>query len=76
MNGQTHATFVVCINNAGYAASLEARKIYQTLPDAQAAQHQMIHVIDESGEDYLYPATCFAPIQVPQVVTDMFQLAA
>lgn len=76
MNVPTDISFVVCINNAGYAASLETRKIYQAVPDAQAAQHQMVRVIDESGEDYLYPASCFTPIQVPQVVTQMFQLAA
>lgn len=46
--------FVVCINNQDYSASLEVQKIYQVLPDSQADAHQMIRVIDESGEDYLY----------------------
>jgi len=47
--------FVVCIKNGGYAASLEVRKIYQIIPDASAAEHQLTRIIDESGEDYLYP---------------------
>ncbi|MDO9215223.1 MAG: hypothetical protein Q8Q54_14935 [Methylococcales bacterium] len=54
--------FVVCIDNADYPASLERCKIYQMLPGEQAKQHQYIRVIDESGEDYLYPQTLFIPI--------------
>jgi len=54
--------FVVCIDNADYPASLERCKIYQMLPDEQAKQHQYIRVIDESGEDYLYPQILFIPI--------------
>ena len=62
--------FVVCIKNDGYPASLERRKLYQTLPDAQAANHQLLRVIDESGEDYLYPVDYFAPIEVPAIFLD------
>jgi hypothetical protein len=58
--------FVVCINNQDYSASLEVRKIYQVLPDAQANAHQMIRVIDESGEDYLYPSRYFIPIELSE----------
>ncbi|MFI3190298.1 hypothetical protein BCS42_06880 [Crenothrix sp. D3] len=54
--------FVVCIDNADYPASLERCKIYQMLPDEQGKQRQYIRVIDESGEDYLYPQTLFIPI--------------
>jgi len=54
--------FVVCIDNTDYPASLERCKIYQMLPDEQAEQRQYIRVIDESGEDYLYPQTLFIPI--------------
>lgn len=64
--------FVICINNDGYPASLEVRKIYPMLPDTQASEHQLIRVIDESGEDYLYPASYFAPITVPQVAMQVF----
>ena len=60
--------FVICVNNEDYPASLERRKIYQVLPDPQAAAHNMIRVIDESGEDYLYPASYFFIVQVPQEI--------
>jgi hypothetical protein len=63
-----HAQFVVCIKNAGYPASLELHKIYRLIPDAEAAEDGDIRVVDESGEDYLYPASRFAPIEVPAVV--------
>ena len=59
---------VVCLKNKGYDASLERRKIYQVLPDPRAAKHGLIRVIDESGEDYLYPQTFFAPIELPQPI--------
>jgi len=71
----TRLQFVVCINNEGYAASLEPRKIYRVIPDPRAAEHQMIRVIDESGEDYLYPADYFVPISVPRAVEEVFALA-
>ena len=60
--------FGVCINNAEYPASLERHKIYQVLPDEEAARDGDIRVIDESGEDYLYPASFFVLIEVPQEV--------
>ena len=68
--------FVVCINNSGYPASLEVRKIYQVIPDARAAAHQLVRVIDESGEDYLYPADYFMPLELPQPVQQALSLAA
>ena len=57
---------VVCVKNQGYAASLEKRKIYVALPDPVAEKHKQIRVIDESGEDYLYPKRFFIPISLPQ----------
>jgi hypothetical protein len=60
--------FVVCLKNKGYEVSLERRKIYQALPDPEAAKHRQIRVIDESGEDYLYPQSFFAPIELPQPI--------
>jgi hypothetical protein len=60
--------FVVCIKNAGYPASLELHKIYRVLPDNEAAEDDDIRVVDESGEDYLYPASYFAAIKVPAAV--------
>ena len=52
----TEPRFAICIANTDYPAALEVRKIYQVLPDTDAAKHQYLRVIDESGEDYLYPA--------------------
>lgn len=51
--------FVVCIDNTGYLASLEPRKLYQVLPDSEAKAHGQMRIVDESGEDYLYPASLF-----------------
>jgi hypothetical protein len=60
--------FVVCVLNEGYAASLEVRKIYEVIPDAEAEKHKQLRVIDESGEDYLFPEEYFRPIDLPQDV--------
>jgi hypothetical protein len=51
--------FVICVDNSDYPAALERRKIYEALPDSDAAKTRLIRVVDESGEDYLYPASCF-----------------
>jgi hypothetical protein len=66
----------VCIHNDGYVASLDVRKIYQGIPDADAERLGMIRIIDESGEDYLYPKACFAPISLPAAVRQELKLAA
>ncbi len=58
--------YVLCVSNEKYKASLEARKIYQCVPDTQAETHGQIRVIDESGEDYLYPVSIFLPIEIPE----------
>src|SRR3978361_1013130 len=60
--------FVVCIDNEGYAASLEKRKIYIALRDAPAEKQGLLRIVDESGEDYLYPKKSFRPIALPQAV--------
>ena len=60
--------FFICVVNRGYAASLELRKIYQVVPDKIAANFGLVRVIDESGEDYLYPKEFFVPVQLPQAV--------
>lgn len=54
-----HTRFAVCIKNSGYAASLELRKLYEVIEDSDAEKDDMIRVVDESGEDYLYPADRF-----------------
>lgn len=68
--------FVVCVRNAGYPASLELRKLYQALPDADAAAHNLVRVIDESGEDYLYPEKRFVALELPQGVETALRRAA
>jgi hypothetical protein len=67
---ETSPEFVVCINNDDYPASLELHKIYRVVPDEDAAADGDTRVIDESGEDYLYPASYFAPIKVPAAVEE------
>ncbi len=62
----TRRKLLLCVRNDGYEASLERWKIYQALPDRDAAKHQQVRVIDESGEDYLYPARFFASIELPR----------
>jgi hypothetical protein len=62
------ANFAVCIDNHGYAASLELHKIYRVVPDEHAATDGDIRVVDESGEDYLYSADRFVEIEPPQIV--------
>ena len=58
--------FLICVDNKGYTVSLEKRKIYVALPDAMARKHGQVRVIDESGDDYLYPKSLFLPITIPQ----------
>jgi hypothetical protein len=58
--------FVVCVENKSYAASLELRNLYQVVADETATKLHQIRVIDESGENYLYPEEYFIPVQLPQ----------
>ena len=67
---------VVCIDNDGYAASLEKRKIYVALRDAAAEKHGLLRIIDDSGEDYLYPRAFFRSIDLPQAVKKAVLAAA
>ena len=59
---------VVCVENDGFPASLEKRKIYVAMRDAAAEKHNMLRIVDESGEDYLYPKSFFREIALPQAV--------
>jgi hypothetical protein len=61
---------VLCVNNEAYPASLEVRKVYRSLPDPAAAAKSFVRVIDESGEDYLYPADHFVAVELPKAVVD------
>lgn len=68
--------FVICLDNHGYEVSLERRKLYEVLPDPQAAMHEQVRVIDESGEDYLYPSGLFSSIDLPQPLREALASAA
>ncbi|MCA1592898.1 MAG: hypothetical protein LC754_09665 [Acidobacteria bacterium] len=68
--------FAVCVNNSEYPASLELHKIYRLLPDEDAAQDGDVRVIDESGEDYLYPADYFVAVELPQEIQKSLLRAA
>ncbi len=75
MESEQH-DYVLCIDNGDWSASLKIRKVYPCLPDAKAGEHQMLRVIDESGEDYLYPESCFVRIELPQRAARAFVSAA
>ena len=60
--------FVICVDNRGYPAALEVRKIYRKLPDPKAARLGLLRVVDESGEDYLYPVGFFMPVRLSAAV--------
>jgi len=62
------AQFVVCLKNKGFLASLEIGKLYRTIPDREAEKIGGLRVVDEDGEDYLYDADMFCPLQVPPIV--------
>lgn len=58
--------FVICVDNSDYLVSLELNKVYVVLPDARAAEDDCLRVVDESGEDYLYSAKRFVPVELPE----------
>jgi hypothetical protein len=58
--------FVICVKNDDYPASLQLWKVYRVLPDEKGKRHNMIRVIDESGEDYLFSANNFVPVELPK----------
>lgn len=62
--------YVICLSNRGYAASLVQRRLYEQLPDPDAAKRGLLRVVDESGEDYLFPQTLFAEIELPGAVRE------
>lgn len=68
--------FVLCVQNGTYRASLETRKVYRVLEDPAAEAKSLLRVIDESGEDYLFPVGLFVPIEVPEEAAPAFTGAA
>lgn len=74
-NQDLSSQFVVCINNLESEASLEFGKIYNVVPDADAESDGMIRIVDESGEDYLFSASRFYPVQLPMQLEQMLSVA-
>ena len=68
--------YVICVNNEGYPASLELRRVYRVVPDAAATRHRLLRVTDESGDDYLYPEDYFVAIVLPEAAERAFATAA
>jgi hypothetical protein len=64
--------YVVCLRNDGYKAALQVRRLYQVLSDPDAEERGLLRVIDESGEDYLFPAKLFAVVDLPKPVSRKF----
>ncbi len=64
--------YALCIKNRGYAAGLEVRKVYRIISDQNAEAKGLVRVIDESGEDYLYPSGFFSPIELLPSATKVF----
>ena len=67
-------TFMLCIENRD-CEDLERRKMYQVLPDSEASKEGYVRVLDESGEDYLYPGSYFIPLQLPREAQEALQVA-
>lgn len=72
----THREVVVCRSNEGYAASLEPRKLYVTIDDPAARTQGLLRVVDETGQDYLYPSELFMPIELSDATRRALHLAA
>ena len=70
------AKYVVCVKNENYPASLELRKLYEIIYDKEAAKSGLVRIIDESGEDYLYPADYFVAMKLPRTVAEAVRLAS
>ena len=68
--------YAVCVRNAGFEAALEVRKLYAVLDDSDAEANDLVRVIDESGEDYVYPARLFQRLNLPAEVHRALRLAS
>jgi hypothetical protein len=68
--------FAVCIRNTGFGAALEVRKLYAVVDDPDAEGNDLIRVVDESGEDYVYPARLFQRLALPGEVQRALRLAS
>jgi len=66
--------YMICVENRGYEASLELMKVYEVLSSREAEKHHQLRVIDESGEDYLYPEKYFAPVRLPAETKEKLEM--
>ncbi len=74
MKHPAHAReFVICVSDDGFEASLDVRRVYERIEDRAAGARGLVRVVDESGEDYLFPAALFVPIDVPKAANRAFQ---
>ena len=64
--------YALCVKNRGYPAALEVRKVYRVLSDPASEKRGLTRIVDESGEDYLYPTAFFVPIEVPRAAAKVF----
>jgi hypothetical protein len=71
-----HPKLVICIRNDDYQVSLEKRKLYVQLPDPEAEKNHYLRVIDESGEDYLYPESYFVSVELSEAIRQAVIAAA
>lgn len=69
----TKHQFVICVNNEGYPVSLQCWRVYRALPDRDADAHDMLRVVDESGQDYLYAKTRFRPLEIPSNIVRLLR---
>jgi hypothetical protein len=74
--GKRKHRFVLCVKAGTYKASLEPRKVYRVVEDPAAEARSLLRVVDESGEDYLSPASLFVPIEVPERAVPAFAASA
>lgn len=72
---KNEAHYFICIANKD-CDDLALHKVYEAMPDADAESEGLLRIVDESGEDYLYPATCFMPITLPKTVERALQMAS
>ena len=73
---RTKRRFAICVSAGTYKASLEPRKVYRVVPDVSAEAKALLRVVDDSGEDYLFPARLFVPIEVPTKAIPAFAIEA
>ena len=71
-----NSKFVICIDNSAYLASLEIRKIYEVVPDSDATKTHQVRVVDESGDTYLFPTSCFIDAKLSKEIREAISKVA